>query len=476
VGRGAAGDLAEGGDPEADHAGPAGPFVEFGELALGGGEADAQALGFAQPALLLGFGDAGGQVVADLGQAGPLGWVCAQEGASDAPLTEPTERPSGLLPRSTDSDSATSSCPVRACQSLRVTAWICCGYSASPRYGGSRRYRCQSTTVRNVAGLAVARVGRVEETGDPLLPFRLLDEQGAEVPAVTEFLHHMLADDASPASLRSYAYELLAWFRFLDAVMVAWDLAGRVEARDFALWLKTARKPTRQRRPDAPAPGSVNSVTGKTAPGENYAARTRRHARAVIRSFYEYHREMHGRPLVNPFPQAKGAEEGQLNARHNPMQPFRQPSRRAAYQPKEPRPAPRSIPDQAFNDLFAGLTCNRDRALIAFYISTGARASELLGVSQGLVAPEEQTIGVIRKGSRALQHLPASTDAFVWLRLYQQEMHGLVPKGPGEPLWWTLRRPFAPLTYDAARMVFTRVNRMLGANWTLHDLRHILSA
>jgi site-specific recombinase XerD len=329
-----------------------------------------------------------------------------------------------------------------------------------------------STTVRDVAALTVARVGQVEETGDPLLPFRLVDDQGAEVPAVAEFLHHMLADDASPASLRSYSYELLAWFRFLDAVMIPWDLAGRPEARDFALWLKTSRKPERQRRPGAPAPGSVNPVTGKAVPGEHYAARTRRHARAVIRSFYEYHREMHGRPLLNPFPQAKGAEDGQLNAHHNPMQPFRRTSRRAQYQPKEPRPAPRSIPDQAFNDLFAGLTCNRDRALIAFYISTGARAAELLGVPQGMVAPEEQTIGVIRKGSRALQHLPASADAFVWLRLYRQETLDLVPRGPEEPVWWTLRRPFRPLTYDAARMVFTRVNRLLGANWTLHDLRH----
>jgi hypothetical protein len=33
-----------------------------------------------------------------------------------------------------------------------------------------------------------------------------------------------------------------------------------VEARDFALWLKTSKKPPRQRRPDAPAPGSV--ITG----------------------------------------------------------------------------------------------------------------------------------------------------------------------------------------------------------------------
>ena len=40
--------------------------------------------------------------------------------------------------------------------------------------------------------------------------------------------------------------------------------------------------------------------------------------------------------------------------------------------------------------------------------------------------------GVVRKGSRALQRLPASTDAFVWLRLYQQETRDLVPKGPKE--------------------------------------------
>ena len=92
----------------------------------------------------------------------------------------------------------------------------------------------------------------------------------------------MLADDASPASLRSYAYELLAWFRFLRAVDVPWDRAGRAEARDFALRLKMVKKPARQRRPDAPLPGSVNPVTGKACPASMYAARTRRHARAVI--------------------------------------------------------------------------------------------------------------------------------------------------------------------------------------------------
>ncbi|MFG2631223.1 hypothetical protein [Streptomyces sp. NPDC048473] len=69
--------------------------------------------------------------------------------------------------------------------------------------------------LRDISKLAVLRVGRVEERDDPLLPFRLLDTVGGEVEEVSEFLREMLADDASPLTLRSYAYELLGWFRFL---------------------------------------------------------------------------------------------------------------------------------------------------------------------------------------------------------------------------------------------------------------------
>src|ERR1019366_8957468 len=71
-----------------------------------------------------------------------------------------------------------------------------------------------------------------------------------------------------------------------------------------------------------------------------------------------------------------------------------------------------------------------------------------------------------------LQQLPASPDAFVWLRLYQAQMQGLVPGGRDDSLWWTLRRPFRPLGYDAARAMFNRVNKALGSNHSLHDLRH----
>ena len=78
--------------------------------------------------------------------------------------------------------------------------------------------------------------------------------------------------------------------------------------------------------------------------------------------------------------------------------------------------------------------------------------------------PGQQLITVLRKGTRVLQPLPAAPDAFVWLRLYQAQLSGLVPAGRDAPLWWTLRRPFRPLGFDAARAMFTRANTALGSN------------
>ncbi|MEU9984952.1 tyrosine-type recombinase/integrase [Streptomyces sp. NPDC050856] len=106
--------------------------------------------------------------------------------------------------------------------------------------------------------------------------------------------------------------------------------------------------------------------------------------------------------------------------------------------------------------------------------STGWKGrSRLLTATERDALPGQQLIGVIRKGTRDYQQLPASPDAFVWLRLYQEEAWGKgVPRGRNQPLWWTLRRPRRPLTYDAARAMFNRAVELLVANWTLHDLRH----
>ena len=270
--------------------------------------------------------------------------------------------------------------------------------------------------------------------------------------------------------------DLLRWYRFLWSVEIPWQQATRVEARDFSLWLQVADKPRRPhwRRPatvPAPSPQRApvpNAVTGKPAASVKYAPSTVAHAESVLRSFYDFHLEAGTGPMVNPFPLTRS----QKTRRHrNPMEA---PSheRTGRYRPRVPARPPRQIPDERFAEVFAALSSHRDRALVALWISTGARASELLGLTCGDVDPGEQLVTVVRKGTKALQRLPASPDAFVWLRLYQAQVHALVPAGRDDPLWWTLRRPFRQLGYDAARAMFNRANAALGANWTLHDLRH----
>jgi hypothetical protein len=82
---GTAGDLGETGYAEV-HGGVAadGDLVHLGEFAAGSGQADLQAFGFAEPTVGFGFGDAGLEVVEDLGEAATLVGVGSQQGAAQA--------------------------------------------------------------------------------------------------------------------------------------------------------------------------------------------------------------------------------------------------------------------------------------------------------------------------------------------------------------------------------------------------------
>jgi len=317
---------------------------------------------------------------------------------------------------------------------------------------------------RDLMALRVPLSGRLAETGDVFRPFQLIDPAGSPVIAVDEFMMELCALGRSRATQRSYGMDLLRWFRFLWAVEVAWNRAGRDEARDFIAWLRAGGRGERPhwRR------GTAGSALPAAASGKPLAASTIVHAETGTRTFYAFHVERGSGPVVNPFPLVRGTRAG---AHRNPVGPFGA-ERAGRYRPRVPQRVPRQIPDEAVGRLFAALGSHRDGALVAFWISTGARASELLGAMCSGVDPGQQLITVVRKGSRAVQQLPASPDAFVWLRLYQEQFHGLVPAAGDEPVWWTLRRPLRPLSYHAARAMFGRAAAGLDRRFTLHDLRH----
>ncbi|WP_232534946.1 site-specific integrase [Nocardia terpenica] len=216
----------------------------------------------------------------------------------------------------------------------------------------------ETTPLRDLAGVRLPLIGSLVVTESKWEPYRLLDPVDDPVgPAAVSF-GDLLAAGRSAATVRSYGMDLLRWFRFLWVVEVSWDRATRVEARDFCRWL---------------------AVTGRD--GKPYSVSVRAHSETVLRGFYDYHRDVGTGPLLNPFPLDRSRRGGRAHAHHDPMEPYCT-EKIGLYRPRLPRRIPRAIPDRQFNEIFARLPSNRDRALVVFYVSTGARASELLSATR----------------------------------------------------------------------------------------------
>jgi integrase len=187
---------------------------------------------------------------------------------------------------------------------------------------------------------------------------------------------------------------------------------------------------------------------------------------SVLSAFYAFHAHRGRGLVVNPVPAAPMRRL--VRAHHNPMLPVPRAPRAPLRQKVADRP-PRAIPDPLWEELFTAMTCNRDRALLALYVSTAARASELLGLLIEHVDWAGQRLWVISKGTRTLDPVPASPQALVYLAMYLDEAG--VPER-GQPVWRTVRGDPRPLSYFALRRMLQRANAKLGTNWTLHDTRH----
>jgi integrase/recombinase XerD len=300
------------------------------------------------------------------------------------------------------------------------------------------------------------------------VPYALVGPDGEPVEPVQDYLTELLAADCSPLTLRSYAFDLLDWFRFLAASGGGWQHATRAHVRDWVLGLRSRPNPQRTGgERDRAAPGGGNLRTGKAPRRDSYAAATINYRLSVVAGFYQHQRRLGNGPATNPVPD-DGPRGSRRNAHHNPMEPWT-PGPRGSYRQKAERRLPRAIPDELYERVFAALTSNRDRAMVSLLVSSGARAAELLGMTGQDVDWGGQQVRLLGKGTRHAQWVAASPAFFLWLARYLAEQP---PRPVAEPLWVTLRRPTRPLGYQALRAVLLRVNATLGTDLVLHDFRH----
>lgn len=104
-------------------------------------------------------------------------------------------------------------------------------------------------------------VGVVQQRGSAALPYVVLDRGGEEVGVISAYLQELALSDASPLTVRSYAHDLLRWWRVLDALEVGWDRATAAEVEVLVGWMRTAPNSQRRqrrhcRRRRMPGPGS----------------------------------------------------------------------------------------------------------------------------------------------------------------------------------------------------------------------------
>ncbi|AGB26817.1 site-specific recombinase XerD (plasmid) [Mycobacterium sp. JS623] len=326
--------------------------------------------------------------------------------------------------------------------------------------------------LRAVEDLDVPKTGAVMRGETISLPWRLVDGSGGGIEHVNLWLAELYACDSSAATLRAYSYDLLAWTRFLEAIQIHWARAARWEVRDWVRWYRSCENPQRRRGSSSgnhrPAAGSVNELTGKTYLEESYSRSTINRRLSSLSSFYEFAVESDLGPLVNPVPKSRG-ELTRVDAHRQHFDTARH-AKRAPYRQKRVDRNPRALSDALYEEVFAALTTNRDRAIVATAVSAGLRASELLSMRRGMLHAADQTADIIPKGGRGNRVLVRiSPAAYLWIARYLAE-RPIEP--PEEPVWMTLRGKPRPLTYWAMRQVLERTNAVLGSNITMHDFRH----
>ena len=324
-------------------------------------------------------------------------------------------------------------------------------------------------------------------------PYRLIDADGAVVAPVASFLRELLAASRAPLTLRSYAMDLLRWWRFLAAVDIRWEQATPVEGRDFSLWIRQAPKPR-----SGPGPGG-GAVAGAGAGGADGRGGPSPAGRAGWRPSRPGHPRRASRRRAGGMRRGQSTTARRCCGRSTTFTGKQAAGRwstrsrwtgrgaagvACASQPDGPvaAGAGRTVPARWRTGRRGGsrMRCSArssrrcPRTGTGRWWRSGSRPGRGPRTARRLpraCRPGQQLITVVRKGRGRCSSCPPRRTRSCWLRLYQQQMRGQIPAGRRQPLWWTLRQPLAADLSRSAPDVRAG-ERAVGANWTLHELRH----
>jgi site-specific recombinase XerD len=235
-----------------------------------------------------------------------------------------------------------------------------------------------------------------------------LDGPGpSDLAVINEFLGYVADRGYSPRTERAYAFDLLAFARWLADQ----DLTvGQVAIDDLLRFLTFCRT--------AVLPGQVggNVVPLRTGRSSGYAPATINRRLAAISGLFDF-RSMRDPALPNPVPRTAAARRSAASQRTGLLAHLDRPKSRSRIRVREPRRLPRGLDRGEIAALLGSFRTVRDRAIAGLMLFSGLRSAEVLGLEVRDVDIPRRWVRVVGKGDKE-RRVPVDPDVAGLVQTY----------------------------------------------------------
>lgn len=279
----------------------------------------------------------------------------------------------------------------------------------------------------------------------------LAGESAPRFGLVEEYLSHLLDRNYSPATVRSYGYDLLSFCRWLIERDVEVE---QVTTDDLLGFLRACREAS---VPGRPGP-NVIGMDGQRL--DRYAATTINRRLAAISGLFTY-AGLRDPARRNPVPRGREARWRTAGERSGMLaHTVRRPAARSALRLREPRRLPVALSPADAATLVGSLRSWRDRAIAGLMLWCGLRSMEVLGLHVKDVDIGGRWVSVMGKGAKQ-RRVPLDPDVGSLIDVYllaerpesESDRLFLVAKGPNRG---------GPLTAAGLRTIFRYHRELTG--------------
>ena len=300
---------------------------------------------------------------------------------------------------------------------------------------------------------------RLEEHGEGWV---LVGEAAARFELVNEYLGHLLDRNYSPATVRAYGYDLLAFCRWLTEQNLELEVVTTNVLLDF---LKACREAS---VPGRPGP---NVVTMDGQRVDRYAATTINRRLAAISGLFTF-AGLRSSDAKNPVPRGREARWTVAGERSGMLaHTTRRRKPRSALRLREPKKLPVALSASDAATLVGSLRSWRDRAIAGLMLWCGLRSCEVLGLGVKDVDIGGRWVTVTGKGAKQ-RRVPLDADVASVIDVYLLAER---PESPSGRLFLVAKGPHRGqgLTPAGLRTIFRYHRDLTGVTGGHpHALRH----